>query len=99
MPTTKRPVAALMAAALLPAALLTAAPPASAGCLYGGPVLGKCDGPIQPDGLWELCVTHAQYVPSGLGSHLIPVKNCMFIGPANLPADPNFADPPVHIAP
>ncbi len=80
------------------AAPLATAPPAAAGCLYGGPVLGKCDGPVQADGNWERCVTIAQYVPSGLSSHLIPVRNCQVMGPAIRPADPNFADPPIHIA-
>ena len=95
----KRCIAAGLAAPLVAAALIVGAPTAGAGCLYGGPVLGKCDGPVQPDGTWQRCVTVARLVPSGASSHLVPVKNCMFIGPANLPADPNFADPPVHIAP
>jgi hypothetical protein len=76
---------------------MATAPPAGAGCIYGGPVLGKCDGAVQPDGNWQRCVTTAQYVPSGFSSHLIPVKNCQFMGPAIRPADPFFADPPTHI--
>lgn len=95
----KRRIGGGLAALLLTAVPIVAAAPAGAGCVYGGPVLGKCDGPVQPDGNWERCVTIAQWVPSGFSSHQIPVKRCMIIGPASLPADPNFADPPVHIAP
>ncbi|ORB31837.1 CDGP domain-containing protein [Mycolicibacterium parafortuitum] len=96
-PTTKRGIAAGFAAALLPAVLLTTAPTAAAGCVYGGPVLGKCDGPVQADGNWERCVTVAQYVPSGLSSHLVPVRRCELMGPSRPPGDPSFADPPWHI--
>lgn len=99
MPPGKHRIAGGVAALLVAAAPIIAAPQASAGCIYGGQFLGKCDGPIQPDGNWERCITVARYVPSGLSSHLIPVKNCQFMGPAIRPADPNFADPPVHIAP
>lgn len=99
MPAGKRRIAGGVAALLVAAAPIITAPQASAGCIYGGQFLGKCDGPIQPDGNWERCITVARYVPSGLSSHLIPVKNCQFMGPAIRPADPNFADPPLHIAP
>lgn len=93
----KRCIAGGAAALLFVAGQLVAAPTAGAGCIYGGPVLGKCDGPVQADGNWERCVTVARWVPSGLSSHLIPVRNCQFMGPAVRPADPNFADPPGHI--
>nr|ABP44066.1 hypothetical protein Mflv_1584 [Mycolicibacterium gilvum PYR-GCK] len=93
----RRCIAAAVTALALPLGLIAAAPTAAAGCLYGGPVMGKCDGPVLADGNWERCVTVAQYVPSGFSSHLVPVKRCMLMGPALPPADPNFADPPGHI--
>jgi hypothetical protein len=85
-------LAALMAAA----GLIAAAPPASAGCLYGGPVISKCDGPIQPDGTWQRCVAVARYVPQGLSSYLVPDKHCDVMG-TDQPLDFGFADPPTHI--
>jgi hypothetical protein len=84
-------------ALLVAAALIAIAPPASAGCLYGGPVISKCDGPIQPDGTWQRCVAVAQWVPSGLSTHMVPVKNCDLMGPDQRPVDFTFGDPPTHI--
>ncbi|RDH75831.1 hypothetical protein DVS77_24150 [Mycolicibacterium moriokaense] len=82
---------------LMAAALITCAPPAAAGCQYGGAFISKCDGPIQPDGTWQRCVAVAQYVPSGFSSHLVPVKNCDVMGPDLHPLDFAIADPPTHI--
>ena len=65
-----------LAVALMVGGLITWAPPASAGCLYGGPVISKCDGPVQPDGTWQRCVAVFNYVPNGFSSHLVPVKQC-----------------------
>ena len=45
-----------LAAVLMTGELIASAPPASAGCQYGGPVISKCDGPVQPDGTWQRCV-------------------------------------------
>ncbi|PRC61360.1 hypothetical protein C6A85_09730, partial [Mycobacterium sp. ITM-2017-0098] len=42
---------------------------AGAGCLYGGQFISKCDGPVQPDGVWQRCVGIAGLVPSGFSSH------------------------------
>ena len=40
-------------AVLMAGGLIAGAPPANAGCVYGGPgIINKCDGPIQPDGTW-----------------------------------------------
>jgi hypothetical protein len=50
------------AALLMAAGLIVSAPPASAGCWYGGPVISKCDGPVQPDGTWQRCVATPQVV-------------------------------------
>ncbi|MGA5462927.1 CDGP domain-containing protein [Mycobacterium sp. NPDC050041] len=95
----KRWIAGGSAALLMAVPLITAAPPAAAGCLYGGPVISKCDGPVQPGGTWQRCVAVAQWVPSGLGSHLVPVKHCNLMGPGQPGGDPGFNDPPVRIAP
>src|SRR5690242_5437388 len=84
-------------ALLMAAELIAMAPPAGAGCQYGGPVISKCDGPIQPDGTWQRCVAVFNYVPSGLSSHLVPVKRCDLMGPGHEYGWDSFADPPVHI--
>ena len=61
LPGTAAVIAGL-GAALMAGGLIAAAPPANAGCVYGGPVLSKCDGPVQPDGTWQLKAYRA--VPS-----------------------------------
>ena len=93
----KRCILGGMAAVLVAAGLVTSAPPASAGCQYGGPYISKCDGPVQPDGTWQRCIAVAQYIPRGLSGYLLPVRNCNVMGPDQQPVDFNFADPPVHI--
>lgn len=82
---------------LMTAGLIIAAPPAGAGCHYGGQFLSKCDGPVQPDGSWERCVGVLRYVPSGFSSHLVPQKHCVAMGPGRPVADPAVADPPWRI--
>jgi hypothetical protein len=82
-----------LAAPLTAAGLIGAAPPASAGCQYGGPVISKCDGPIQPDGTWQRCVVTSHLVPNGASSWLVPERQCDFLGPGQQA----FADPPTHI--
>ncbi|QUR67931.1 CDGP domain-containing protein [Mycobacterium spongiae] len=87
-----------LAVVLMTGGLIDAAPPANAGCRYGGPgVINKCDGPIQPDGTWQRCVTFANWVPHGASSHLVPVKQCDVLGPNHPPRDIAFADPPMRI--
>jgi hypothetical protein len=93
----KRCIVGGLTGLLLAAGLLFCAPPASAGCLYGGPYISKCDGPIQPDGSWQRCVAVAQWAGSGLSPHLIPVKNCDGMGTAQQSGDLAFIDPPTHI--
>lgn len=93
----RRCIAGGLAAVLMAAGPIALAPQAAAGCLYGGPVLSKCDGPVQPDGTWQRCVGVAQWVPSGLSSHLVPVKHCDVMGSGQPPRDLAFADPPMHI--
>ncbi|OBK13717.1 CDGP domain-containing protein [Mycobacterium asiaticum] len=98
--TSPRGVAASLAglsAVVVAGGLIAAAPPANAGCVYGGGVISKCDGPFQPDGTWERCVAVASWVPRGASSFLAPVKHCDVMGPGQAPGDPGFADPPMHI--
>ena len=93
----KRGIVGVMAALLMAAELIATAPPASAGCQYGGPFISKCDGPVQPDGTWQRCAAVAQLIPSGFSSYLVPVKRCDLMGPDQHPGDLAFADPPTHI--
>ncbi|OBG75428.1 hypothetical protein A5714_06335 [Mycobacterium sp. E2462] len=93
----KRCVVAGMAGLLLAAGPVVAAPRAAAGCQYGGPVLSKCDGPVQPDGTWQRCVAVPRLVPNGASSYLVPDGHCDVMGPGQPPADLSFADPPTHI--
>jgi hypothetical protein len=93
----KRCIVGALAALLMAAGLITSAPPASAGCQYGGQFISKCDGPVQPNGTWERCVGVARWVPSGLSSHLVPEKHCGLMGPGQQTLDFAFADPQTHI--
>ena len=94
----KRCVVGGLAALLMAAELFAFAPSASAGCLYGGPVISKCDGPVQPDGTWERCVAVAKLIPRGASSYLVPERRCELMGPGQHPWDFAVADPPMHIA-
>ncbi len=86
-----------LAALLMTAQLIASAPPAGAGCQYGGPVISKCDGPVQPDGTWQRCVAVPHLIYSGASSFLVPERHCDFMGPDQHPGDLAFADPPTHI--
>jgi hypothetical protein len=86
-----------LGAALMAGGLIAAAPPANAGCQYGGPVLSKCDGPVQPDGTWQRCVAFTQLIWSGASSFLVPERRCDLMGPDQHPGGLGFADPPMHI--
>ena len=90
-------VVGALAAVLMAAQLIASPPSASAGCQYGGPVLSKCDGPVQPDGTWQRCVAFTHLIYSGASSFLVPEKHCDLMGPDQHPGDPGFADPPIHI--
>jgi hypothetical protein len=83
--------------AVLMAGGLIASAPAGAGCQYGGPVISKCDGPVQPDGTWQRCVVFTNLVPSGASSYLVPERRCDLMGPDQRPWGLAFADPPTHI--
>ncbi|UXA19061.1 hypothetical protein [Mycobacterium sp. SMC-4] len=93
----KRCIVGVVVTAFMTTGLVTTAPPAVAGCHYGGQFLSKCDGPVQPDGSWERCVGVAQLVPRGFSSYLTPVKHCVPMGPGHPVADPAVADPPWRI--
>jgi hypothetical protein len=93
----KRCIVGGLAAMLMAGGLITSAPPASAGCQYGGPVLSKCDGPVQPDGTWQRCVAFTHWIPSGASSFLAPERRCDLMGPGQNPRDLGFTDPPTHI--
>ena len=78
--------------------LISAAPPASAGCLYGGwMAASRCDGPVQPDGTWQRCVAVPQFVYDGASSYLMPERHCDVMGPDQHPVDLAIANPPTHI--
>lgn len=93
----KRCIAGGLAVVLMAGSLITSAPPASAGCRYGGPVLSKCDGPVQPDGTWQRCVAFTHWTGSGASANLVPERRCDLMGPEQHPWGLDFADPPTHI--
>lgn len=93
----KRGIIGGLAALLMAAGLIASAPPARAGCLYGGGVLSKCDGPVQPDGSWQRCVAAPRLILNGASSYLIPDGHCELMGPDQRPSDFAYADPPTHI--
>lgn len=90
-------IAGLGVAALLAGGSIAAAPPANAGCVYGGfGIISKCDGPVQPDGTWQRCVGFMNLIQRGASSYFAPDKQCDVLGPGFQPAGA-FADPPDHI--
>lgn len=94
----KRGIVGVSAALLLATQLITSAPPASAGCVFGGGFISKCDGPVHPDGTWLRCVGVPRGVASGFSSHQVPERICNLMGPGQHVANPAIADPPVHLA-
>lgn len=86
-----------LAVMLVAGGLIASAPPASAGCQYGGGFISKCDGPIQPDGTWQRCVAVATLIPRGASSFLAPEKRCDVMGAGQNSGDFAFTDPPTHI--
>jgi hypothetical protein len=93
----KHCIVGALAVVLMAAGLIASAAPASAGCLYGGSFLSKCDDPIQPDGTWQRCVTFTHLIPSGASSFLVPERRCDLMGPGQNPGGFGFADPPTHL--
>ena len=95
---TKQYIVAGLAAALIAGGLIESAPPASAGCMYGGyGAVSRCDDPVQPDGTWQRCVGFTHLVYSGASSFLVPERHCDVMGPDQHPGDLGFANPPTHI--
>jgi hypothetical protein len=86
-----------LVALLLAGGLIAAAPPAGAGCQYGGLVISKCDAPVQPDGTWQRCVVFTNSTGSGASAYLVPERRCDVMGPDLHPWGLAFADPPTHI--
>jgi hypothetical protein len=86
-----------LVALLFAGGLIASAPPASAGYQYGGLVISKCDGPVQPDGTWQRCVVFSYSSGSGVSSYQVPDRRCDLMGPDLHPWGLAFADPPTHI--
>ena len=86
----KRCIVGGLTAVLMAGGLIAAAPLAGAGCVYGGPVISKCDGPVQPDGTWQRCVVTRNLVVNGASSFLVPERRCDVVGPGGL--DPHIDD-------
>ncbi|HEY2501405.1 MAG TPA: hypothetical protein VGI68_08270 [Mycobacterium sp.] len=86
-----------LVAAVMAGGLIAAAPPAGAGCQYGGLVISKCDGPVQPDGTWQRCAVFAHSMGGGASSYLVPDRRCDLMGPDQHPWSLAFADPATHI--
>jgi hypothetical protein len=90
-------IVAGLATALIAGGPIDSAPPASAGCQYGGPGVSTCDEPIQPDGTWQRCVGYyAAFMIGGKPLNL-PRKSCYPMGPDQPPPPHSWADPPTHI--
>jgi hypothetical protein len=88
-----------LAAVVMSGGLIDSAPPASAGCLYGGLSVSSCDGPVQPDGTWQRCVVFNS-IRSGTDSssnYTRPEHRCDLMGPDQHPWGLAFNDPPTHI--
>jgi hypothetical protein len=84
-----------LAAVLMAAGLIASAPPANAGCEYGGLVVSKCDGPVQPDGTWQRCVVFGSIGSDPISR--ISDRRCDLMGPDLHPWGLAFADPSTHI--
>jgi hypothetical protein len=93
----KQYIFAGLAAALIAGVLIDSAPPGSVGCQYGGLVVGKCAGPVQPDGTRQRRVV---FNSTGSGTGLpygVGDGHCDLMGPDQHPWNLTFADPPTHI--
>ncbi|MCV6973909.1 CDGP domain-containing protein [Mycobacterium bourgelatii] len=75
--------------------LVAFAPPASAGCQYGGIFISKCDGPIEPDGTWQRCVVYSGV--STVPNYRPHETHCEQMGPDLHPWGLAFNDPPTRI--
>jgi hypothetical protein len=96
LPLGKASFIASLGTALMAGWLIAAAPPANAGCKYGGPFTSsQCDGPVQPDGTWQRCVEFWPLRSGGGGSW--GDRRGDLMGPDLHPWGLAFADPPTHI--
>ena len=90
-----------LVAALITVGLVGSAPPASAGCLYGGwMAASRCDGPVQADGTWQRCVIFNDSSIGGAdprSGYMPPDRRCDVMGPDLHPWGADFNDPPTHI--
>jgi hypothetical protein len=96
----KQYIVAELAAALIAGGLIDLAPRASAGCLYGGYVASRCDGPVQPDGTRQRCVVfNSTYgaPPGSTNNYGVLDHRCDLMGPDLHPWGTAFNDPPTHI--
>ena len=61
----------------------------------GAPLAQMCDSPVDPDGIWERCLT---YYPNGVRN---PAKTDCYTMRAGQPppGDPILGTPPTHIDP
>ncbi|OBG59462.1 hypothetical protein [Mycobacterium sp. E3339] len=90
----RRSIVGGLAAALTAGGLIAMAPPAGAGCLYGGLSVSRCDGPVSPDGTWQRCVVfYSAYGGSGSRG----ATRCDLMGPDLHPWGSEFSNPPTHI--
>jgi hypothetical protein len=96
----KQHIVAGLAAAVIAGGLIASAPPAGAGCQYGGTAtISRCDGPVQPDGTWQRCVVFSYITGGGSGSrdsYSAPGHRCDVMGPDQHPWGMAFNDP-AHI--
>ena len=96
----KHYILAAPAAVLIAGGLVTSAPPADAGCLYGGwMATSRCDGPFQPDGTWQRCVVFNSISVDNRPqfNYSTPPHRCDQMGPDLHPWGAAFNDPPTHI--
>jgi hypothetical protein len=82
------------AAVVMTGGLIASAPPTSAGCknpLWAShPFAQECDGPIQPDGTWQRCMTYSN-------GGFIPQNTCAQMSAGQPPWIPILSSPPTHI--
>jgi hypothetical protein len=99
----KQYLVAGLAGLLVTGGLISAAPPASAGCLYGGwMAASRCDGPVQPDGIRQRCVVfnyNSSGVPGTSTNYGGLDHRCDVMGPDLHPWGAAFNDPPTQSQP
>jgi hypothetical protein len=83
----KHRISAGFIAVLIAGGLIASAPPANAGCIYGGfSAKSRCDGPVQPDGTWNRCVDYDAQYSNGNGTYQYwPKHRCFQMGPGQNP--------------